>query len=94
MKTPEPELFRSGRQFAGYCLVSTKTIVDHLFCLIRHPLIIAPIAPQRQALLTERLQSSGIGGGLACSRGSRVVSIQRREWDAGSSLFDASATGR
>jgi hypothetical protein len=27
----------------------------HLFCLIRHPLIIAPIAAQRQALLTERL---------------------------------------
>jgi hypothetical protein len=27
-----------------------------LFCLIRHPLIIAPFAAQRQALLTERLQ--------------------------------------
>ena len=28
----------------------------HLFCLIRHPLIIAPIRAQRQALLTERLR--------------------------------------
>jgi dienelactone hydrolase len=28
-----------------------------LFCLIRHPLIIAPFAAQRQALLTERLRS-------------------------------------
>jgi hypothetical protein len=26
-----------------------------LFCSIRHPLIIAPIGVQRQALLTERL---------------------------------------
>ena len=40
---------------AGCCLVSTKPVVDNWFCLIRHPLIIAPIAPQRQALLTERL---------------------------------------
>jgi hypothetical protein len=28
----------------------------HLFCLIRHPLIIASIGAQRQALLTERLR--------------------------------------
>ena len=27
----------------------------HLFCLLRHPPIIAPIGVQRQALLTERL---------------------------------------
>jgi hypothetical protein len=27
-----------------------------LFCSIRHPLIIAPIAAQRQALLPERLR--------------------------------------
>jgi hypothetical protein len=31
-----------------------------LFCLIRHPLIIAPIGAQRQALLTERLRSAAI----------------------------------
>jgi hypothetical protein len=30
-----------------------------LFCSIRHPLIIAPIGAQRQALLTERLPSMG-----------------------------------
>ena len=30
----------------------------HLFCLIRHPLIIAPIAAQWQALLAERLRFS------------------------------------
>jgi hypothetical protein len=28
----------------------------HLFCSIRHPLIITPIGVQRQALLTERLR--------------------------------------
>jgi hypothetical protein len=28
----------------------------HLFCLLRHPPIIAPIGVQRQALLTERLR--------------------------------------
>jgi hypothetical protein len=39
----------------GCFLVSTKPVVDTSFCLIRHPLFIAPIAPQRQALLTERL---------------------------------------
>jgi hypothetical protein len=39
----------------GCFLVSTKPVVDTWFCLICHPLIIAPIAPQRQALLTERL---------------------------------------
>jgi hypothetical protein len=31
-----------------------------LFCLLRHPLIIAPIGAQRQALLTERLRLFGI----------------------------------
>jgi len=30
-----------------------------LFRLIRHPLIIAPIGAQRQALLTERLRITG-----------------------------------
>jgi hypothetical protein len=30
-----------------------------LFCLLRHPPIIAPIAAQRQALLTERLPRIG-----------------------------------
>jgi hypothetical protein len=29
-----------------------------LFCLIRHPLIIAPIGAQRQALLIERLRKT------------------------------------
>jgi len=32
----------------------------HLFCLIRHPLIIAPIAAQWQALFAERLQDGRI----------------------------------
>jgi len=31
-----------------------------LFCSIRHPLIIAPIAAQRQAFLTERLRSNAV----------------------------------
>jgi hypothetical protein len=35
-----------------------------LFCLIRHPLIIAPIGAQRQVLLTERLHSPLEEGGF------------------------------
>jgi hypothetical protein len=38
-----------------------------LFCSIRHPLIIAPIAAQRQALLTERLRNA-----FAHDAGSRI----------------------
>jgi len=35
-----------------------------LFCLIRHPTIIAPIATHRQALLTERLRCCDAAGRL------------------------------
>src|ERR1700726_383386 len=56
------------RFVAPACLVSTKPLVDkagsgHLCSLLRHPLIIAPISAQRQALLTERLPPSC--GGLS-----------------------------
>jgi hypothetical protein len=33
-----------------------------LFCSISHPLIFAPIRPQRQALLTERLPRKSLDG--------------------------------